>query len=234
MRHVLIIDDDPGFRRILEKRLASFLGPIQVTPFPSLGEARSFLKEARTLSSAFEPTISFDLILVDEHLPDGRGTQFVAEGWFRDLAVLSVSSDDAPEVPGASIQAGASYFFAKSDVSLPIFQYLVLGIIERNKLQRELEKVRLETALMDTVKTLIRTLQHEINNPLGAVLGAAYLLRTGDSLTSDQKRAAELVESSGQRIKHVLEQLCQAVKLDSVSKGNQTVYHVPGDKPWEE
>ncbi len=221
---VLIIDDDAGFRRILELRVKSILGSIQLTTFDTIASARATLQR--------EPRPRFDLVLLDQHLPDGRGLELLQAGIFEGMAVLAMSSDDAPEIPGATVQAGATFFLNKLHVSEPLFKPLVLGIIERNRLGAELAKVRLDAARLDTVKTLVGTLRHEINNPLGAVLGAAYLLRNDAQASTDQKEAAALVESSGKRIKHVLEELCRAVSLDTVNKGSQRVFHIPGDAPW--
>ena len=94
--------------------------------------------------------------------------------------------------------------------------------------------IKNNTIVLDTVKTLVGTLRHEINNPLGAVLGAAYLLRHSENATQDQKEAADLVESSGKRIKYVLDQLCKAIAVDAVNKANHKVFHIPGDEPWEQ
>lgn len=224
--HALIIDDDASFKMLLERRLKSFMPELTITYFNRLTPAREFLKEGRELS--------FDIVFLDEHLPDGRGAEFLSEGLFQDLAVLSVSSDTAPEIPGKTLQAGATYFLSKTSVSEPLFRPLVEGIVDRNKIQRELARLKMDSVIVDTVRTLVGTLRHEINNPLGAVLGAAYLLRNNSAASPDQKEAAELVESSGKRIKHVLDELCKAVAVESVTKANQKVFHIPGDRPWDE
>lgn len=226
---VLIIDDDAAFKKIVERRLRSFLEGLDLTHYPSLQEARTALAPLRQSQS-----MAFDLVILDQHLPDGRGTDLLNEGWFEDLAVLSISSDPSPEIPGKSIKSGATYFLPKPSVSEPLFQHLVCGLIDRNRLQREVAAARREREAAETVRTLVATLQHEINNPLGAVLGAAYLLQLTADASSDQKRAAELVESSGRRIKHVLDQLCDTLALAPVSKAKHQVFHIPGDKPWDD
>lgn len=223
---VLFIEDDHAFKRLAEVRLRSFFPDISVTHFDSLALAREFLSK--------EPEISFDLVILDEHLPDGRGVELLKEGCFSELAVLSVSSDPAPEIPGDSLRAGAAYFLSKTSLSQPLFEPLVRGIIDRNRLQKELSEAKLDSAVINTVKTLVSTLRHEINNPLGAVLGAAYLLRNNPDANKEQQQAAELVESSGKRIKHVLDQLVQAIAVESVDKAHHKVFHIPGDSPWEE
>lgn len=223
--NVLIIDDDLSFKRLLELRLKAFIKDLAITHFPDLTSARSFLETS---------TVDFDLVILDEHLPDGRGVELLNEGRFKDMAVLSVSSDDDPAIPGASMQAGAAYFLSKLRVSEPLFKPLVSGIIDRNRMQRELAAARINAAVTDTVKTLLDTLRHEINNPLGAVLGASYLLRHAPAGSAEQRQAAELVDASGRRIKHVLEQLCAAVDLKPVMKADSKVFHIPGDAPWGE
>ena len=220
---ILIIDDDSSFRRLLELRIKSFIPDAKIIHQESLASAREFLGREK----------DFDLVILDEHLSDGRGVDLLREGWFQDLAVLSVSSDENPQIPGASLQAGATYFLNKIGVSEPLFQPLVQGIIDRNRLQRELSKARLDAVVTETVRTLVATLRHEINNPLGAVLGAAYLMRSAPSATPQQKEAAELVEASGKRIKHVLDELCKAILVQPVQKADHRVFHIPGDKPWE-
>lgn len=221
---VLIIDDDLSFKRLLELRLKSFIPELAVTHFAALTPARRYLDE--------KPA-TFDLVILDEHLPDGRGVELLNEGRFKDIAVLSVSSDDDPTIPGASMQAGAAYFLSKISVSEPLFKPLVRGIIERNQMQRALAQARIEAAISETVRTLVATLRHEINNPLGAVLGATYLLRHTAVGSKEQREAADLVEASSKRIKHVLDQLCAAVEVTPVSKADHLVFHIPGDAPWE-
>lgn len=222
---ILIVDDDPAFRKILQLRLKSFLGECDIQICDCLTAARNFLNT--------HSIDDFDLIVLDQHLPDGTGTELLNEGIFQGMGVLSVSSDEAPEIPGASLEAGASFFMSKKDISDALFQPLVRGIISRNKLQKELNTARLDATVVDTIKTLVGTLKHEINNPLGAVLGAAYLIRNQDNASPEQIEAAELVESSGQRIKHVLDQLANAIDLELVNKANHRVFHIPGDEPWE-
>ena len=222
---ILIVDDDLDFKSLLIRRLKVCLEDLQVEDFDNITSARKFLENLKDRS--------FDLVVLDQHLPDGKGVDFLNEGWFAELAVLSMSSDEAPQLPGAAVKAGAMFFLSKTQVSEDLFDPLVKGLIDRNKLVQELRRVKDQALVSDTIKTMVATLKHEINNPLGAVLGAAYLMRQGAQVTDEQLEAANLVELSGKRIKYVLEQLCQAVDVEQVNKADRTVFHVPGDKKWE-
>lgn len=221
---ILLIDDDASFRKLLEMRLRSFLNNLECSTHSTLADARTALS-----SKDSEP---FDLVILDQHLPDGRGVELLKENLLVDQAVLCMSSDSDPALPGQTVLAGASFFLSKLNVAEPLFRPLVEGLIDRNKIQRELTKLKTQAAVMESVRTLVMTLRHEINNPLGAILGGAFLLNGSKDATQQQKDAARLVEQSGNRIKHVLEQLCSAVSLEAVSKGGHTVFHVPGDKDW--
>jgi signal transduction histidine kinase len=192
------------------------------------------LTEARSILVKNAPNF-FHLVVCDEHLPDGRGSQFISEGLLGSAAVLSVSSDEAPELPGSVFQAGARFFLRKQDITDRLFTPLVLAMVSRSQIEAELAQAHLDKNILQSVKTLVATLRHEINNPLGAVLGAAYLLKAGgEKVDANQQEAAELIETSGRRIKHVLDELCSAIALESVTKADQKVYHIPGDKPWDD
>ncbi len=223
---VLIIEDDPQFKKLLELKLKSFLPEIVVTHFASINEARIYLKA--------NGAKQFDLVILDQHLPDGQGLSLLQDGLFEDTAVLAVSSDDDPQIPGENLKAGAAFFLSKTHITQPLVKPLVLGIIDRNRLSRELSQARIQMAVMDSIKTLASTLQHEINNPLGAVLGGAFILKSMPNATPEQMEAADLVEQSGRRIKHVLEQIIEASSLEAINKSNTKVYQIPGDKRWEE
>ena len=223
---ILIIDDDPSFRKLLGLRLQSFIDNLKITTFENLSEAREALKE--------EKVVYYDLVILDQHLPDGSGTEFLDEGWFEELAVMTISSDTDPSIPGASIKAGSAYFLNKLQIKEDLFKHLVLGIMDRNILQKQLNDSKVNAAVIDTVRTLVSTLKHEINNPLGAVLGGAFIMRSNEGATQKQIEAAELVEKSGKRIKEVLDELCDAVELKPVLKAETKVFSLEGDEGWED
>lgn len=222
---ILVIDDDKTYKKILLRRLLSFMPAARILDFDDLTSARIALGSD---SSSF-----YDLVILDEHLPDGRGVELLKEGWFQDLAVLTISSDTEPETVGRVVGAGAMFFLNKVQIKEPLFEPLVRGLMDRNKIQRILGQTREQEVRIGTVRTLVSTLRHEINNPLGAVLGAAYLMKRSENASEEQIEAARLVEESGNRIKHVLDELCAAIEIDAVQKANQQVFHIPGDRPWE-
>ena len=223
--HVLIVEDDRSFQRILERRLQAWSERLAISAVSSLAEAEQLLQES---------AVEFSLVILDQHLPDGAGVKLLEDPRLESAAVLAVSSDESPEVPARAVRSGALYFMSKRQVTQPLFTPLLEAVLERKQLEKELLAARMRESRMATIKRLLATLQHEINNPLGAVLGGTYLIRAKGDLGEEQVKALELVEQSGQRIKHVIKELCQAAELEEVTKGREKVFQVPGDKKWEE
>ena len=222
MTNILIVEDDLQFKTLLEMRLNSIIPGSKISHAASISSARELIKNSTP----------FDLVILDQHLPDGLGIHLFNDDLLKNSVVLAVSSDDNPEIPAENVRLGAAYFLSKTQVSQPLFKPLLQAVITRAKLERELAQTKLDQAVLNSIKTLVATLRHEINNPLGAVLGGAYLLKNIPTSTPDQKEAAELVEQSGKRIKHVLEQIIEASSLEATDKANTTVFQIPGDPKW--
>jgi len=232
--NILLIDDDSTFRKMLELRLRAIIA--------SAPDSQIHFQHAETLAeaAAIAALKSWDLVVLDQHLPDGLGLEFLSTSPFLSLSatqsvttnVLILSSDAAPEIAGNSLKAGAAFFLSKQQVSEPLFRPLVLGLMERGRLSREIlafQKREIET---EVVRKLVSTLKHEINNPLGVVLGAAFLVQQAGELNEQQKKAAEMISASGQRIREVVAKLAEATSLEQTVKSGVVVFQVPGDPKW--
>lgn len=219
-----ILEDDINFQKILELRLKSWNKEIQIHSAKTIKEAKEFLTKT---------DLNFTFAVLDQHLPDGRGVELFEHPKIQNTAVLAVSSDKTPEIPATTLKAGAGHFLAKQQISEPLFIPLLQALIERKQLEEELFNSKVKQGKYDAIKLLLATLRHEINNPLGAVLGGSYLLKAKGTLDKDQQEALRLIEESGNRIKHVIQQLCDAAELEEVTKGKEQVFQVPGDPKWK-
>jgi len=223
-RKILLIDDDRDFLKILTLKLRAMFPGHELIQAHSVREGREGYRYSEG---------EIELVILDHHLPDGIGLDLLKELESQKFAALAVSSDANPSFPGESIKAGAMFFLSKLQISSPLFEPLVRGLIDRNLVMRDLQAAKQKETILETVTTLVGTLKHEINNPLGAVLGAAYILRSAKTDDPDFIEASRLVEESGKRIKHVLDRLSETMNLEVVLKSKSKVFHVPGDKPWE-
>lgn len=221
--NVLLVEDDMNFAKVVEIRLRGWRRDLKLRHAKTIAEARALLDD---------PKEDYTLIILDQHLPDGLGASLSEHSRFQDSAILAVSADDSPEIPGRAVVAGAQHFLAKRQITEPHFIPLLEALISRRELDQKVNEIRERESRMKTIRLLLATLRHEINNPLGAVLGGAYLLKTGGTLAEEQKEALRLIEASGHRIKHVIQQLCDTADLEEVVKGQESVFQIPGDPTW--
>jgi two-component system phosphate regulon response regulator OmpR len=100
-RHLLVVDDDPRLRQLLQRFLVQ--QGYRVTVAADLAEARHALQ-----------AVMFDLVVLDVMLPDGDGMSFTAEiGRSRDLPVLLLTARGESEDRIAGLEAGAEDYLAK-------------------------------------------------------------------------------------------------------------------------
>jgi len=219
---VLIVDDDESFRRLVQIRLQDWNPDVFIITAGTLAEA------ANKLDSS-----NFKLVILDQHLPDGMSSDFHHPG-LAEATVLAVSSDEAPDIPAKAVMSGAQHFLGKRQISDALLIPLIEALLQRKELEKKVLDAKIQESKMDSIQRLLTTLKHEINNPLGAVLGGTYLIKSYGSLDEEQQKALDLVDESGKRIKHVLSQLCDAAELEAVDKASEEVFQIPGDKPWED
>jgi len=222
---VLIVDDDEKFAKLVEIRLLNWRIDLKITHVDSLKSARELLEASEN---------EFSLVVLDQHLPDGMGHTLADHPKIAKAAILAVSADQAPELPAQAVEAGAKHFLGKRQITEPLFIPLVRALLARKRIESELLRAQIHQSRMDTIKTLLGTLRHEINNPLGAVLGGTFILKSKGKLGNEQREALRLIEESGRRITEVLNSLCEAAELEEVMKGQEQVFQVPGDPNWEE
>jgi two-component system response regulator PilR (NtrC family) len=99
---VLVVDDEPDIRELLELTLARM--GLAVDAVGTLGEAKERLKDAR-----------FDLCLTDMRLPDGEGLELVRHIAARsgDLPVAVITAYGSAENAVAALKAGAFDYVSK-------------------------------------------------------------------------------------------------------------------------
>jgi phosphoserine phosphatase RsbU/P len=147
-QRILVVDDDPGLRRALERILAP---AYPVESVAGAGEALARLEE-----------VEFDLSLVDVRLKDGDGYSLCQAIRARrpqtDVILITGSISEPDEKLFRSLEEGAFYFLFK-----PFDRRVLLALVERClRLQRErLTKERYaETLAADLEKA--RLFQHSL------------------------------------------------------------------------
>jgi DNA-binding response OmpR family regulator len=186
-------------------------------------------------------TASWDLLLLDRVLPDGDGAALCQElkqdPAMQTLPVILLTARDAPEDRVEGLLRGADDYIAKP-FRAKEFLARIRGALRTVALQRELmqkaeELARKNDELERTQARLVQTerlaaigqvglaIRHEVNNPLGTVLGyAELLLAQTETLTPDQRKKLEAIRRAALRIRDVVRRL-EVLK-------DRTVEYVPG------
>jgi CheY-like chemotaxis protein/signal transduction histidine kinase len=130
---VLIIDDEPLIRRTLKKHFKN-ISKSHDKNF-SFEEASNCFEAINTLYKNFLENIHFDLIVIDEFMPNMKGSTFIRlfkqlymESNFYNLKIISYTAFDSSEKKKLILDSGADYILNKP-VSFSQFKELILDMI---------------------------------------------------------------------------------------------------------
>jgi DNA-binding response OmpR family regulator len=102
MKKILIVDDEEDICYFLSRNLSK-RGFITTTSYT--------LEEAEKQLALIMP----DILLLDNHLPDGRGIDFVSKinSKYPDLKIIMITAHDSPEDRAKAYRNGIQYFLSK-------------------------------------------------------------------------------------------------------------------------
>lgn len=186
MSRVLLVEDDPGHRLLVEERLR--LGGFEVAACASLGDARARLAGG-----------VWDAVLLDRRLPDGDGLDLVAEmrRTSPEPPVILITAAGGEEVAVRALRDGADDYLTKD----PPLAYLdaLPGMVERmidrareRQASRALEDRARQHERIEAYRETLLGLSDKLNNRLAGVLGYLELIAQG--LTPGEAQLRQQVE----------------------------------------
>jgi len=178
-RRVLVVDDEPDIRELLELTLAKMgLGVVAVG---TLAEAHEQLRAGR-----------FDLCLTDMRLPDGEGLELVRHigGLDLDLPVAVITAYGSTENAVAALKAGAFDYVSKP-VGLEQLRALVKSALS---LPGQEDEARPDSPLLGESAPLVQA--RELIGKLARTQAPVHV--TGES-GSGKELAARLIHGQGAR-----------------------------------
>lgn len=128
---ILVIDDDDLDQKLFQRALRKSLDAIKVCFAASVGEARNMIS-----------TMNFDVILLDQHLPDQDGISFLSElkknQATNKCTVVMVSNNSDESLALECLKAGAQDFVLKSSINPTMLKTVIANAKTRKELEAKL------------------------------------------------------------------------------------------------
>ena len=162
------------------------------------------------------------LVILDVNMPVLDGLEVCrrirAHEAGRETFVLVVTARDGRDDLNAVLDAGADEYVTKPSspenlrARLEIASRRIMQDRARRAAEAELSRARWLAGIGETTIAL----EHEINNPLSALLGHAELLLMEPGLTEDQRHQLEVIREQAARIADVVRRLARLKNPQSV------------------
>ncbi|MFT6631508.1 MAG: DNA-binding response OmpR family regulator [Bacteriovoracaceae bacterium] len=154
---LLLVDDDKMNGTLLQKRLLK------------KGFEVDFVDNAKLCFEALSET-HYDLILLDIMMPDMPGTEVLAKiretkNNFELPVIMVTAKDEASDLVDA-LNRGANDYLTK-----PVNMEIATARINTQLQIKDLLEESLKNKQINTINTMVTTLNHEINNPLAIAIG---------------------------------------------------------------
>jgi len=174
--HVLLVDDDIAYTKIVNQSLTSFTGKqFSVTVTHTGPDAVAALKR--------DPSI--DIVLLDYFLGGTNGLDVAKE--IRSLGILTpvifVTWNKDFELAVEGIQLGVEDYLVKDEIATSILPNTIVNSLQRAGLKNRIAAERKNTQLIrkraEAIKELVVTVCHEFNNPLAAIKISCEIIARG-------------------------------------------------------
>ena len=150
---VLIVDDDPGDREMMDRALKAV--PNVVHPILEASDEASCFAQ-------LESEEPIDCVLLDYSLPGRSGLSLLRRivKNFPDTAVVMITGQGDENVAAATMKAGAQDYLRKDWVSVAQVERAIINATERTRMQR---KIRTQ---QEDLQTFTQVMVHDLRAPL--------------------------------------------------------------------
>ncbi|TWT37612.1 Aerobic respiration control sensor protein ArcB [Posidoniimonas corsicana] len=217
-RSILIIDDSPEDREAV------------MTALRRDQESRYEFVEASTgaagLTEIRNPDRSFDLAVLDFHLPDMDAERFVESLIDGDtippLSIVLLTGSMTDDLDLEILQRGVQDFFSKSLISPELLPRIAKNAIERHGLmtrlvasERKAEEAMMVAERANRAKSqFLASISHELRTPLAAIVGFADILQKNPN-AADADRMLGMIASSGEHLTTLVNDLLDIAKIEA-------------------
>jgi CheY-like chemotaxis protein len=205
MKQILIVEDDSDQALLEREALEEEIPDCKVTHVSS-GAAALRLDLS-----------NFDTILLDYNLPDMTGLDILKEISLRPHGpVIMVTGEEVLEIAVQSLQEGADEFVIKSIDLHHILPHLVERTIANFHQKKKVEdmeiKEREKRVQIETLKRVMLTLAHHLNNALMPVTFSAELCKRSNFASTQSAKLVNTCLKETQRVNAILERFEQYIE----------------------
>ena len=196
-RKILIVEDNKLDQKAITRTLDK-QGLYQYTVANNLKEAREKLRE-----------ITFEIVLLDYNLPDGKGSELFAELASIPFVMATGAGSEARAVQ--AYQSGASDYIIK-DVD-GFYLQLLPSTFEKALKHKELEQLK---------ENFIGTVSHELRTPL-TVIGAGISNLKDGIVGPISEKQAEVLEISNRNVKYLGKLIDNLLDISRLQSGRTKI-----------
>ncbi|TKJ40729.1 hypothetical protein CEE37_07130 [candidate division LCP-89 bacterium B3_LCP] len=215
MKQILIIEDDSDQALMTSEALCEAMADVSTVI-------------AITGHEALKKNLAeFDAILLDYNLPDMTGLDALREIVGREHGpVIMVTGEDVLEIAVEALKIGAEEFLTKTVDIFQLLPHVVQKTISSSQQKKKLQEMetaeREKKIQIDTLKRVMMTLAHHINNAVMPIIISAELCQRGEYTQELSRGLVDISLEESSRINDVIEKFEYIIEHEEFNYADYT------------
>ena len=206
MLQIALVEDNAFHAMLFEQAVRDRYPESRISVYPT---AQAYLRDMSPNGD--------DLIAVDYDLPDMDGLQLLTQirAEKPDTPIILITGVGSEQIAVEAMKSGATDYIAKTGDYGATIPRVIKQAYHKQQLilkNRRLEEKARHADKLQILTSLISTLNHEINNPLMAVLGNVELLLEDNTFADETAiEKLKIIEASARRIQTFTHQMANVM-----------------------